>query len=158
MRAILIMAAMWAVLGTAPGAAQAGELYRWTDKQGVVHYGDYPQTEDAQQVKITVPTEEAASGVGADIPYEARLAAQHFPLTLYVFVACDEGCKQARAYLKKRRVPYTENVIKTPEEFEAFKQKTGMDALPALMVGRKWLRGFLASTWDEELDAAGYPK
>jgi glutaredoxin len=154
MKTILIVAAMMAVMG----AAQAAELYRWVDKQGVVHYGDFPMTEDAEQVKIAVPSEEAASGVGADIPYEARLAAQHFPVTLYVFVGCDEGCKQAQAYLKKRRVPYTETVIKTQEEFDAFRQRTGIDGLPALSVGRKWLRGFQAGAWDEELDAAGFPK
>ncbi len=155
MKMILIAA----VLIAGFGAAQAGDLYRWVDKQGVVHYGDYPVTEDAEQVKIPVSSEEeAASGVGANIPYEARLAAQHFPVTLYVFVGCDEGCKQAQAYLKKRRVPYSETVIKTQEEFEAFKQRTGIDALPALSVGHKWLRGFQSNAWDDELDADGFPK
>lgn len=34
-------------------AAQAGDIYRWTDAQGRVHYGDQPPPGDAQ--KITEP-------------------------------------------------------------------------------------------------------
>jgi glutaredoxin len=155
MKHILILVAILATIG----AVHAGELYRWVDKNGVVHYGDSPQAEDAERIKIHVQSEETpASGVAADIPYEARMAAKHFPVTLYVFVGCDELCKQAHAYLDKRKVPYTEHVIRTEKAFEEFKKSSGMDALPVLTVGRKWLRGFDSATWGNELDAAGYPK
>lgn len=160
MKQILIGAALVAAMG----ATVAGELYRWVDKQGVVHYGDYPKVEDAERVTINVPPGEqaasgasAASGVGA-IPYEARLAAQHFPVTLYVFANCDDLCKQARAYLQKRKVPYAEHVIKTQEEFADLQKKAQVTGLPALTVGSTWLRGFAESAWGDELDAAGYPK
>ncbi len=154
MKKILMGAALLAATG-----AMAGELYRWVDPQGVVHYGDYPKAEDAERVKIHVQGGgEAASGVSADIPYEARMAAQHFPVTLYVFEGCDELCQQAHAYLKTRKVPYTEHVLKTQQEFEDLRKKMGIEGLPVLTVGGKRLTGFQASAWDAELDAAGFPK
>lgn len=154
------MRAIWIVviLAAFGGAACAANLYRWVDRDGVVHYGDYPTVEDAERVKINVPGEQQASGVSADIPYEARVAAQHFPVTLYVFAECDDYCKEARAYLKKRKIPYAENVVKTQEDFDAFKTRTGLDVLPALSVGNTWLKGFEPGAWGKELDAAGYPK
>jgi glutaredoxin len=140
-------------------AAQAGELYRWVDKEGKVHYGDTP-VEDAEKLKFGTPdTDIAASGVDdTTIPYEARLAREHFPVTLYSSEQCGEVCKQARDFLKKRKVPFADTVLKTKEEFDAFKQKSGSDNVPVLSVGRNWLKGFSASQWAEELDAAGYPK
>ncbi len=158
MKAIWIAAAMMAAVYAATGAAQATDLYRWVDKNGVVHYGDVPLVEGAEQVKVNVQGEEPASGVSADVPYEARVAAQHFPVSLYVFEGCDDLCKQSRAYLKQRKVPYTEHVLKTQAEFEAFRQKNHIEGLPALSVGNKWLTGFEPGAWGNELDAAGYPK
>jgi len=136
---------------------QAGELYRWMDKDGKVHYGDTPE-EDAEKLKFSTPdADSAASGVEGT-SYGARLVSQHFPLALYVSEQCGEPCTQARDFLKKRKVPFAETVLKTQEEFDAFKQKSGSDNVPVLSIGRNWLKGFSASQWQLELDAAGYPK
>lgn len=151
---------MFAAILALIGAAQAGDLYRWVDKNGVVHYGDAPQAQDAERIKVHVQSSSApeSSASSADVPYEARMVAKHFPVALYVFVGCDKLCKQAHAYLGKRKIPYTEHVIRTMKDFDKFKKDSGMDALPVLTVGRKWLRGFNAAAWGNELDAAGYPK
>lgn len=50
-------------------AAQAAEVYKWTDKDGRVHYGDKPKTQSAQPVELpnttpvplSEPTQTAAS-------------------------------------------------------------------------------------------------
>lgn len=154
MKNLLMAAALLAATG-----AMAAELYRWVDPQGVVHYGDYPKAEGAERVQVHVqPGGEAGSGVAADIPYEARMAAQHFPVTLYVFEGCDDLCKQSRAYLKHRKVPYTEHVLKTQQDFEELRKRMGIEGLPVLTIGSKHLNGFQPGEWDTELDAAGYPK
>jgi glutaredoxin len=144
----------------AMGAAQAGEVYRWVDKNGNVHYGDVPVDEDAEKVKITAPPPaDAASAVeGVNIPYEARLVSKNFPVVLYVTEKCGDVCKRAREFLVKRKIPFSETVLKTQEEFDAFHKRTGLDAIPALSVGRNWLKGFQEQQWQSELDAAGYPK
>lgn len=139
-------------------AGHASDLYRWVDNNGKVHYGDTPE-EDAEKLKFSTPDAAAASGVDeTNLPYEARLARKNFPVILYVSENCGEICKQAHDFLSKRHVPFTETVLKTQEDFDAFKQKSGSDNVPVLSVGRNWHKGFQASQWQDELDAAGYPK
>ncbi|HMC13373.1 MAG TPA: glutaredoxin family protein [Gallionellaceae bacterium] len=139
-------------------AGQASELYRWVDNNGKVHYGDTPEV-DAEKLKFSIPDTDAASGVDeTNLPYEVRLARKNFPVTLYVSEKCGEPCKQARDFLDKRHVPFAETELKTQEEFDDFKQKSGSDSVPVLSVGRNWLKGFQAGQWQDELDAAGYPK
>jgi len=87
-----------------------------------------------------------------------RLARKNFPVILYVSEKCGESCKQARDFLDKRHVPFAETELKTQEEIDDFKQKSGSDSVPVLSVGRNWLKGFQAGQWQDELDAAGYPK
>lgn len=144
-----------ACLAIMPLGAQAGELYRWLDKQGIVHYGDVPPADarDVERLKLSsqVPQND-------DLPYETLRAQQTFPVTLYVGRGCGETCNQARSLLTTRGVPFTEKVLKTKEDVEAFKQLTGADGVPVLSVGKTYLRGFLTEQWHSELDIAGYPK
>lgn len=140
-------------------AVHAGELYRWVDKDGVVHYGDAPGSVDAEQLKISPPPEQDASAVeDASISYGAREAARHFPVTLYVFQGCGAPCDQGRAYLKKRGVPFREKTLATQEEFTAFRKKSGMSNLPVLAVGQNYVQGYLEKSWSDALDDAGFPQ
>lgn len=135
--------------------AQAGELYRWVDKAGKVHYGDVPPAETAQiEEKKFSPAETP----GADLPYATRRAQQDFPVTLYVADNCKEYCDQARRLLNERGIPYTEKKLATQEDIDAFKALSGSDSAPTLAVGHAFLKGFLATQWHSELDIAGYPK
>ncbi len=139
-----------------PAGTYAGELYRWVDKSGTVHYGDAPATEGAQveRKKFYSP----ATQDGDDLPYETRRAQQNFPVTLYVADNCIEACNQARSFLNKRGIPFSEVKLVTKEEIDAFKALSGSDQAPTLAVGRNYLKGFLAVDWDSELDIAEYPK
>ena len=137
------------------GSAQA-DTFRWVDKSGTVHYGDVPTEEAAQieQKKFNIsPTEE-----DADLPYATRLAHHNFPVTLYAFSSCGDPCQQARNFLHKRGIPFTEKSLGSKEELEAFKLKSGSDTFPTLSVGKTWLKNFEAGQWNSELDIAGYPK
>ncbi len=139
----------------ASNAAQAVELYRWVDKDGVMHYSEHPAPE-AEKVQIGIP---AVSGVeDATLPYETRMAHMKFPVTLYVTESCIDTCNQARDLLKKRRVPFSEVVLKTEEDLASFRQKSSTDIVPTISIGRTWLKGFQSQDWNGELDAAGYPK
>lgn len=135
--------------------AQAGELYRWVDKAGKVHYGDEPPAEAAlvEEKKFT-----DVVAPSADMPYETRRAQQNFPVTLYVADNCGEPCEQARDLLTKRGIPFTEKKLVTQEEIDAFKRASGGDGAPGLAVGRTLVSGFNAYRWHGELDIAGYPK
>ncbi len=139
-------------------SAEAQSLYRWVDKEGRVHYGDVPPADEQDIETLKVGPSPASSVDETKYPYEARVAAKNFPVTLYVAESCGDSCKMARDFLAKRQVPYSEVTLKTPEEFQAFQQKSGSDRVPTVLIGKTWLKGFLASQWNDELDAAGYPK
>jgi glutaredoxin len=134
---------------------QAGQLYRSIDKEGKVHYSDSPLqgTEDVEELKLgkePAPDE--------SLPYETQRAVQNFPVTLYAFPNCGSACQKARDFLNKRGIPFTEKSLVKQEDIDAFRKDSGDSQLPAVTIGKTWLRGFQAETWDSELDIAGYPK
>jgi len=135
---------------------QAGELFRWLDKSGKVNYGDTPPMDaiNVQNIKSS-----SGSSPNDDLPYETRIAQQNFPVTLYVGSICDEVCGQARSLLNRRGIPFSEKVLKTKQDIDAFKQLSGIEGfVPALQVGKTFIKGFLESQWNSELDIAGYAK
>jgi glutaredoxin len=134
---------------------QAGELYRSIDKDGKVHYSDSPlmDTDDVQELKFAkepMPDE--------SLPYETQRAKQNFPVTLYSLPSCGSACGQARDLLSKRGIPYIEKSLVTQEDIDAFHKDSGDSQIPAVTIGKTWLKGFLAEQWNSELDIAGYPK
>jgi hypothetical protein len=133
----------------------AGELFRWVDAHGKVHYGDTPPA-DTLEVESKKFSNETSQN--EDLPYETRRAQQNFPVTLYVGDACGGPCDHARDLLYKRGVPFKEELLKTQEDIDSFQKLSGGRNIPALQVGKSFLVGFLESSWNSELDVAGYPK
>jgi hypothetical protein len=133
----------------------AAELYRSIDKDGKVHYSDSPLTgtEDVEQLKLgKEPTPDE------NLPYESQRARQNFPVTFYAFPECGSACQLGRDLLSKRGIPFTEKSLVKQEDVDAFRKDSGDSRLPALTVGKTWLKGFQAEQWNKELDFAGYPK
>jgi len=60
MRSILIALSVLAC-----AAASAGEVYKWKDKDGRVHYGDKPKTGEAQSVIVDSSKDDAADPAAA---------------------------------------------------------------------------------------------
>ena len=134
--------------------AQAG-LYRWVDADGKVHYGDAPPPE-AKQLEAKKLADKVDSGQG--MSYETYRAQQNFPVTLYVTENCTDACNNARNLLSTRGIPYSEKMLKTQAEIDAFKKLSGSDSAPTLAIGRNYLKGFQEKSWHNELSIAGYPK
>lgn len=141
-------------LMAASSLAQAGELYRWIDEKGKVHYGDErPPVADVEEKRFSGPAE-----TDSGLSYEARRAQRNFPVTLYVADNCADVCNQARELLTRRGIPFAEKKLVTQEEIDAFKAASGGDSVPALGVGKGFVSGFNEARWHGELDIAGYPK
>jgi len=138
-------------------AAGGADLYRWVDENGVVNYTPYPPPANIKNVEQKKLGDSTIQTGGPS--YSMQQAAKNFPVTLYV-TDCGEPCSNARTYLKKRGIPYSEKNPQSPDEVENFKKLTdGGLEVPLLVVGTlKTLKGYLASEWDAALDAAGYPK
>lgn len=144
-----------ALLGVAT-VAHAAQVYEWVDEKGVKQFTQQPppaSIKQVQQKRIGTNVIET-SGPG----YGLQQASKKFPVTLYV-TDCGDLCRDARAHLGKRGIPYSEKNPQKPDEIENFKKFTGGGMeVPLLVVGDlKTVKGYLASEWDAALDAAGYP-
>jgi glutaredoxin len=152
MKRYAVLAGLLLVL---PGSTHAA-TFSWVDASGTAQYGDVPAVEAVHVEKRKF----AAAPIldDADLPYEVRLAKHKFPVTFYTYTECGAPCQQARDFLNKRGIPYSEKSLATQAEIEAFKNNSGGDTVPALNVGKAWLKNFELGQWTEQLDAAGYPK
>jgi glutaredoxin len=148
-RAAIVLAAAVVLSGT----AFAAQLYRWVDEKGNVEYRDTPPPSTAKKVE-----QRTTGGRGPDtssLPYSVQVAVKNFPVTLWLS-KCGPACDQAKAHLVKRGVPYTEKDATV--DVDEFTKATGSNEVPVLYVGRTQIKGYLASTYDEALDVAGYPR
>lgn len=144
------------VLGLAvAGSALAQSTYRWTDPAtGRTVFSDTPPPSGAknvQQKRGDANSEPAQS-------FAAKRAANSQPVTLYTTAACQAECKDARAFLKQRNVPFTEKEVATQAALDEMKARFGGTAMvPSLAVGKEQTAGFQADNWNRLLDQAGYP-
>ena len=138
-----------------PSVAGAGELFRWKDENGRVHYGDAPpkKIKNVERKNLVSSME-----TSAELPYATQRAQRNFPVSLYVSDSCVDTCNQARNLLRKRGIPFSEKSINTKEEFDTLMAASGKSGLPTLMVGKTYVVGFLEASWNDELNVAGYPK
>ncbi len=154
-RAMTLRILICALLFSA-SANLAGNLYRWVDSDGTVHYSDQqppPSAKDVQQKRL------GTNVIENNPSYTMEQAVKNFPVTLYA-TDCGAGCNKARQLLSKRGVPFTErNPNQQPESAEALKKIAGELMVPVLVVGNsQTLKGFEENAWNNALDAAGYPK
>ena len=150
------------ILMAVAALAHGAEMYRWIDERGVVNYTPYPPPPNIRKVEPKKLGDSAKAPEGGDAPFSVQVAAKNFPVTFYSTAKCGDPCKNGRALLDKRGVPYAEKDPSnpgSPQEFEEFKKMTGgSPQVPILIVGQlKTVKGFLAADWDAALDAAGYP-
>lgn len=134
---------------------QAAEYFRSIDKTGQVQYGDEPLSNAVEVEKLKAKT---APPPNKPLPYATQRAMAKFPVTLYVAENCGEGCVLARTYLSKRGIPFVEKNLLNNADIEAFKAASSGEIIPTLNIGKSWLKGYLESQWESELDAAGYPR
>jgi glutaredoxin len=143
-----------ALLVLAAGAAAAqGQVYKWKDAAGVIHYSDTPPP--AGQAKVLRPDNQPAAAPA--LPYELARAVRNHPVTLYTTTRCG-ACEQGRALLRARGIPFAEKTVTTAEDQQQLHRIGGKDELPLLVVGSRQVTGFAADTWNEVLDSASYPR
>jgi glutaredoxin len=149
--------AVAALAATLMLAAQAQTtVYRWTDKDGKVHFSDAPPPEDAKEAS------QKRLGGGAEdapLPYATQIAARRNPVTLYTGTDCGDLCTQGRALLERRGIPYAEkDAQNNPADREALRKLVGSLEVPALIVGENKTKGYDEDSWNSALDAGGYPR
>lgn len=134
-------------------AAQA-QQYRWIDEKGRVHYTDALPPPSAKNVEKKKFQDNAA---GRQSSYDLERAVREAPVKLYTHPICTEPCNFARAFLKRRGVPFSEIVATEPELVQELKDISGADTVPVLVVGSEVERKANAETYNRALERAGYP-
>jgi glutaredoxin len=127
--------------------------YKWVDAQGKVVYSDTPPPAHIKQVEKKNLQQ---APVTTDLPFEVKQAVKNFPVTLYVTEGCPP-CQDARQFLQKRGVPFTEKSVTSTEDAEAFRKFAPKHVFPTVTIGREVKQGFEPNSWSYSLDAAQYP-
>jgi len=106
MRSIIVLCAVLAC-----ATAAAGEVYKWKDKDGRIHYGDKPKTGEVESVTVTPP-----SGSGEPSKAEAERRGSE--------AECQQKKAQLAAWRRAPTMSEVDNLGKTrqytPAEREQF--------------------------------------
>jgi glutaredoxin len=153
----IVAAASFACLAASFASQAQTSVYKWTDKDGKVHFSDVPPPPEVKDSTRKLMGGGAAAAPQA--PYATTMAARRNPVILYSSAKCGDLCDQGRALLAKRGIPFAERQADVdPAAGEAVKQMTGKLQVPVLRVGEKHVEGYREDLWNSALDAAGYAK
>ncbi len=126
-----------ALIATLPLICSA-EIYKWTDENGRVHFGDNPKDKDqAEQLSLKINSYESAS-------YESFTPAQGTAsrrVVMYSAVWCGY-CKQARQYFQRNGISFVEHDIEKNQNARRAYDAIGGNGVPVILVGNKRLNGF----------------
>ena len=118
------------------------EIYRWTDAEGRVHFGDNPaQPEAAESVTIRVNTYESVSyesvkNINFDSP--ARRTGK---VVMYSTDWCSY-CNKAREYFRNQKIAFVEYDIEKDPAARRQYDALGAKGVPVILVGDKRMNGF----------------
>ena len=146
-----IFAPLGLMLLCAAGSALA-EVYRWTDEQGRVHFGDQPGR-GAEQVPLDVRTVSTVTIRYLD-EWKVPEAAKPAGLVMYSTEWCGY-CKKARRYLNEQGIAFTEKDIEKSEAARReYRQRGGSGGVPYFVKGSRAMQGFQADRLKQFLSSA----
>ena len=128
-----------------------GQVYKWTDPTGKVHYGDKPP-EDArkEELRIRIPSYEGPVEVrdwSAVLRRKAPEGGGTASITMYSTDWCGH-CKNARAYFASKGIRYRDIDVEKSESGRKEFKELGGGGVPLIFVGDKSMRGFSAEYFE----------
>lgn len=147
---VLLVLLAFVLLWPLGRSIQAGEVYKWTDAEGRVHFGDRPAAAPgAEEVKIRSFSE------ASDVVMEGQdFGAREVKILTTTWCGV---CKQAKAYLAGRNIYFTEYDVETSAVGKQEYKRLAGKGVPIILVGKQRMNGFSAATLDEMLKNVGYP-
>src|SRR5690606_15684233 len=116
----------------------SAEIYKWTDENGRVHFGDKPKDKDqAEQLSLKVNSYESVS-------YESFTPAQGATskrVIMYSAAWCGY-CKQARQYFQRNGISFVEYDIEKNQNARRAYDSIGDNCVQVILVRIKRLNGF----------------
>ena len=112
-----------------------GEIYRWVDEEGNVHFGDrYPETSSAENVNLDINTYTSVS-------YDVSIFERTEQVVMYSASWC-RYCKKARMYFRSNNIAFTEYDIEKDEKAKKRYKRMGAKGVPVIIYGKKRMNGF----------------
>lgn len=119
------------------------EIYRWTDANGKLHFGDKAPFQQPTVETIILKPINTFEGVEveADEFVTQKKTTTRKTVTMYSTQWCGV-CKQAKAYFAANKIPYKEyDIEKNPKARKKYDQLKGR-GVPLITIGKKKMHGF----------------
>lgn len=127
-----------------------GQLYKWVDAQGNVHYGDSPP-ENANLKRITGKVSSFRSVSVEPFKFNPDLISRRKESTTVVMYSTSwcGYCKKAANHFRSNKIPFTEYDIETDKQAaQEYKDMKGR-GVPIILIGDQRMNGFNAVSFDK---------
>jgi len=112
----------------------AGEIYKWTDENGKVHFSEYPPEQgEADSVDLKINSYSSVS-------YQSAVASRD-GVVIYTTSWCGY-CKKAKAYFKQKNIAYTEFDIEKDASGKRDYDRLEATGVPVILYGGERMNGF----------------
>ncbi len=129
----------------------SGEIYKWTDEQGKVHFTDSPPNKEKAEVLDEEALAKRISSykqVAVNIvPIDFGVNLQTNMLVMYTTTRCGY-CAKARRYFAKKDIAYIEKNITTSEGYRSEFKAFGGKGVPVIFAGKYQMTGFSANRFE----------
>jgi glutaredoxin len=128
------------------------EIYKWTDNNGVVHFGEQPPNKGKSEI-IDIDVVQSSSAN----PHRGNAITQQKKVVMYETEWC-QYCKKAKAYFKKNEIKYIAyDVEKYPSRKRDFK-RLGGTGYPLILIGKdERMQGFNVSRFERYYNSSSKP-
>ena len=127
----------------------AGEIYKWVDEQGHIHYGDKPpQNREVERVDAeinSISTPEVSASDFLEAREKNRKKSVSAPAVVMYSTTWCGVCKKARRFFQANNIPFSEYDVEHSERGRADYEYVGRGGVPIIFVGSKMMRGFSSS-------------
>ncbi len=111
------------------------EIYKWTDEEGKVHFGDKkPRKIKVEKIKLKINSY-------ASVTYDTSMFDSGRNVIIYTTQRCGY-CKKAKKYFKNNNIAYTEYDIEKDARAKKRYKEMGATGVPVILVGKKRMNGF----------------
>ncbi|MDH3636175.1 MAG: glutaredoxin family protein [Gammaproteobacteria bacterium] len=127
----------------------SGQLFKWVDDQGNVHYGDSPP-ENAKLKRITGKVSSYTSVSVEEFVYDPGNITKRTRskgVVMYSTSWCGY-CKKAALHFRKNNIPFTEHDIEKSEQAAKEYKKLNGRGVPIILIGDQRMNGFNATAFD----------
>lgn len=117
------------------------EIYRWTDADGNVQFGDRPPPSlKARPIELKINSYESVT-IEPFVPFKSGRPHKSKAVILYSTAWCGY-CRKARNYLKENKIPFEEYDVEKSDKGKRDYERLNGRGVPILLIGDQRMNGF----------------